>query len=205
MINPPEEQFSPRQALIHQYVDILISRGIEWGVIGPREADRVWERHVLNSVVIDALVGQGPLVDVGSGAGLPGIPLAILRPTLAVTLVEPLLRRATFLEQTVAELGLTDQVTVVRARAEDLGGPGSTSYPTVTCRALAPIARLVGWCWPLVAPGGRIVAIKGRSAADELERDRPALDELGLTASIDVCQAPGSDEPTNVVLIHAAS
>lgn len=203
MPDAAEQVFGARMSLIRQYVDILISRGIAWGVLGPHEAPRVWDRHVFNSVAVEGQIGAGALADVGSGAGLPGVPLAVLRPDLHVTLIEPLLRRATFLEHVVTELGLADQVAVVRSRAEDLAGPGSSRYPTVTCRALAPIERLVRWCWPLVAPGGRIVAIKGRSAADEVERDRQALVSLDLRASVEVCPAPGSSDPTYAVVIQA--
>lgn len=192
-----KELFGADMPLVGRYVDILISRGIEWGVIGPREADRIWDRHVLNSVAVAHLIGAADsVVDVGSGAGLPGIPLAILRPDLSVTCVEPLQRRAAFLELAVEELGLGDRVSVVRARAEELAGPGHLRYATVASRALAPLGRLIGWCAPLMAVGGQIMAIKGRSAAEELNRDRPVLDRWSLTATVIPCPVAGSDEPT---------
>ena len=119
-----------------QYADILAGRGVEWGLIGPREQDRIWSRHILNSVAIASHIPQGAsVVDVGSGAGLPGIPLALVRPDLRITLLEPLQRRAAFLELAVAELGLGDRVSVVRARAED----HHEVYDVVTCRAVADV------------------------------------------------------------------
>lgn len=102
---------------IRQYVDILVSRGVDWGLIGPREIGRLWERHILNSIALESLIPEGCRVaDVGSGAGLPGIPLAILRPDLEMTLIEPMLRRSNFLTEALDELGLDDRVTVVRGR-----------------------------------------------------------------------------------------
>src|SRR5919202_3232006 len=135
-MNAAAEVFGDRLDQASRYVDILLNRGIEWGLVGPREGPRLWERHILNSAALSDLVPQGSSVaDVGSGAGLPGIPLAILRPDLRVDLVEPLLRRVTFLTQAVDELGITDRVTVVRARAEDHRG----AYDVVVARALAPL------------------------------------------------------------------
>ena len=127
---------------IKRYVDILANRGVEWGLIGPREVDRLWERHILNSAALGSLIPQGSRVaDVGSGAGLPGTPLAVLRPDLEMTLVEPMLRRSNFLTEVVDELGLGDRVTIVRDRAEDAG----ISVDVVVSRAVAKLATLVGW------------------------------------------------------------
>lgn len=124
--------FGDSYPLAEQYVDILASRGVDWGLIGPREVDRLWSRHVLNSLAIAPLIGTGATVlDVGSGAGLPGLPLAIHRPDLSITLLEPLLRRANFLTQAVAELGLDERVSVVRGRAEEYRG----RHRVVTARA----------------------------------------------------------------------
>ena len=115
-----EAVFPGAADLAARYVDLLATTGVEWGLIGPRETDRLWERHVFNSAALADLVpADVSVVDVGSGAGLPGIPLAIRRPDLRITLLEPLLRRATFLVQAVESLELTDRVEVVRARAED--------------------------------------------------------------------------------------
>ena len=173
--------FGTSDIAIKQYVDILASRGIDWGLIGPRERDRLWDRHILNSVAIASRIPAGAsVVDVGSGAGLPGIPLAILRPDLSVTLLEPLLRRTNFLTLAVDELGLVDRVQVVRGRAEE----HRATYDVVTCRAVAPLPRLLGWCLPLVAPGGRLLALKGSSAAAEVADARADLKRLKLQASV---------------------
>ncbi len=180
--------FGDRAEVISRYVDILASRGIDWGLIGPRERDRLWDRHVLNSVAVASRIPPGvTVVDVGSGAGLPGLPLAILRPDLSITLLEPLLRRANFLNLAVAELGLADRVEVVRARAED----HRSRYDVVTCRAVAPLPRLLGWCWPLVAPGGRLLALKGGSAADEVRSAKDELRGLRVRASVVGVPVPG--------------
>jgi 16S rRNA (guanine527-N7)-methyltransferase len=190
------ELFGAGAEAIRQYVDILASRGIDWGLIGPREGDRLWERHVLNSVAGAALFPTGAsVVDVGSGAGLPGIPLAVLRPDLRVTLLESLLRRANFLELAVEELGLGDRVTVVRARAEE----HRATYDVVTSRAVAPLPRLVGWCLPLLAPGGRLLALKGSSAAGELADAAGLLRKKRLTGTVHEVPVPTTDETTWVI------
>jgi 16S rRNA (guanine527-N7)-methyltransferase len=166
---PPSEAavvFGDRLALATAYADWLAGPGTERGLLGPREVGRLWERHLLNCAVVGELVPHAVTVaDLGSGAGLPGIPLALARPDLAVTLVEPLLRRATFLEEVVAALGLTG-VEVVRSRGEDLHG--HRTFGVVTSRAVAPLERLLDWSVPLVEPGGTVVALKGASAADEV-------------------------------------
>lgn len=152
-----------------EYVRLLATEGTVRGLIGPREVPRLWDRHLLNSVAIAPLVPAGAhVVDVGSGAGLPGIPLALARPDLTVTLLEPLARRVTFLDECVDALRL-GTVTVVRGRAEE--GPVRRSLggaDVVTARAVAPLDKLAGWCLPLLRPGGRLLAIKGSSAAAEL-------------------------------------
>jgi len=148
------------------YADWLAGPGTERGLLGPREVERLWERHLLNCAVVGEAVPVGVTVaDLGSGAGLPGIPLALARPDLQVTLVEPLLRRATFLHEVVAALGLT-RVEVVRSRGEELHG--RRTFDIVTSRAVAPLERLLGWSVPLVAARGAVVAMKGASAADEV-------------------------------------
>jgi 16S rRNA (guanine527-N7)-methyltransferase len=167
-----------RLPLAQEYADLLATEGVLRGLIGPREAPRLWQRHLLNCAVLGELVPEGASVaDVGAGAGLPGLVLAIARPDLQVTLVEPLLRRTRFLDEVVERLGLNGQVDVVRGRAEDLAGV--VSADVVTARAVAPLERLVGWCLPLVAPGGAIVAMKGASAAEEVADAAPALARLG--------------------------
>jgi 16S rRNA (guanine527-N7)-methyltransferase len=174
----------------------LASRGIDHGLIGPREADRLWERHILNSAAIAPLIPEGSrVVDVGSGAGLPGIPLAILRPDLDVTLLEPLLRRTRFLEDTITELGLRGRVRVLRGRAEDQ----RERFDVVTARAVAPLTRLVPWCAPLLADDGAVLALKGSSAAEEVDAARDQLRHASLAAElIDVTRDSLSD-PSFVV------
>jgi 16S rRNA (guanine527-N7)-methyltransferase len=157
------------------------------GLIGPRETERLWERHLLNcAVVAELLPERGSLVDIGSGAGLPGVVLAMLRPSLEVTLLEPLLRRSVFLEECVAELGLAN-ATVLRARAEEKAA-ARIGADVATARAVAPLGRLVGWAAPLLRPGGQLLAIKGQSAADELAAAMPVLSRLGVR-SAEVLQA----------------
>jgi 16S rRNA (guanine527-N7)-methyltransferase len=169
--------FAGRLPLAEQYVDLLTSAGVERGLIGPREVPRIWERHVMNCAVVVPRVPVGATVaDVGSGAGLPGLVWAIARPDLHMTLIEPLLRRTTFLEEAVEALGL-DHVTVVRARAEDV----NETFDVVTARAVAPLEKLAGWCLPLVRPGGVLLALKGRTAQEEVASSRVSLHKMGAT------------------------
>lgn len=157
---------SDRLDLAVRYTELLATEGVVRGLIGPREAPRLWERHVLNSAVLSDAIPEGVSVcDIGTGAGLPGLVVAIARPDLRMTLVEPLLRRTTFLEEVVTELGL-DGVRVVRGRAEALHG--AETFDVVTSRAVAPLERLLEWSMPLVAPTGALVAMKGRSVHDEI-------------------------------------
>lgn len=174
--------FGDRLPVAERFTALLADTGVSHGLIGPREVPRLWDRHVLNcAVVADAFPKGAVLVDVGSGAGLPGIALAIARPDLAVHLVEPMLRRTTWLEAVVAELGLTS-VTVHRGRAEEFAG--SLSAPFVTARAVARLDKLARWCVPLLEDGGTLVAMKGRSAAEELAEDRGALERLGMVEAV---------------------
>jgi 16S rRNA (guanine527-N7)-methyltransferase len=189
------DQFPP----INRYVDILRSTAVAWGLLGPREADRLWDRHILNSAALSGLIAANNAVaDVGSGAGLPGIPLAVLRPDLRMTLIEPLLRRFSFLTQTVEELGMTDHVTVVRSRAED----HQESYDAVVARALAPLDRLIGWCNPLRARYGVILALKGASANDEIVAANRQLAAAQLDAEILHVRAHPEAGPATVVRLR---
>ena len=166
---------------IERYVDIVADRGISWGLLGSREADRLWERHILNCAAIADLVPEGAgVIDVGSGAGLPGIPLAVLRPDISMVLLEPLLRRANFLTSVVAELDLGNRVEVVRSRAED----HHARYDIVTSRALAPLDRLIRWSAPLLAPSGMILALKGANAVNEVSSMSEELKKRGLEAEV---------------------
>jgi len=181
---------------LNRYVDILRSTGVEWGLLGPREADRLWDRHILNCAALNELIAADRTVaDVGSGAGLPGIPLALLRPDLQLTLIEPLLRRSTFLTQTVEELGLGARVQVIRSRAED----HHQTYDIVVARALAPLDRLIGWCSPLRSPNGIILALKGSSAANEVMAADTELRAAHLNAEVVMAQAHPHAEPATVV------
>lgn len=174
-----ERLFGPRLPLARRYAEHLVTTGVERGLIGPREAPRVWDRHVLNCAVVADLVPDGArVVDVGSGAGLPGIPLALARPDLQIALVEPLARRVDWLDEVVADLGI--DVRVDRGRAEEIAVRRRwEGADVVTARAVAPLARLAGWALPLLLNGGRLLAMKGASAAEEITRDSPAVRRLG--------------------------
>ncbi|MCL3817127.1 16S rRNA (guanine(527)-N(7))-methyltransferase RsmG [Aeromicrobium wangtongii] len=186
--------FSSRLGLAERYADILATDGVVRGLIGPREVPRIWDRHIMNSAVVVPRIPAGATVaDIGTGAGLPGLVWAIARPDLTVTLVEPLLRRTTFLEEAVTSLGL-DNVRVLRSRAEDV----HETFDVVTARAVAALDKLGRWCMPLVSPGGVLLALKGRSAADEIEAATPTLRRLGAT-SIVVATYENGDVPTTVV------
>lgn len=158
--------FSDALPTAEAFAALLATDGIVRGLIGPREVPRLWDRHLLNCAVVTDAVPEGSSVcDIGSGAGLPGLVMAIRRPDLELTLVEPLLRRTTFLTEAVAALGLAN-VTVVRGRAEELHG--KNTFDVVTSRAVAPLDRLSRWSLPLVRSGGEFLAMKGSSAEDEL-------------------------------------
>lgn len=183
---------------ICRYVDILVGRGVEWGLMGPKEAPRIWGRHILNSAALESLIPEGSRVaDAGSGAGLPGIPLAILRPDLHVTLIEPLLRRSNFLTGAVEELGLESRVDVVRERAEDL----KATFDVVTARAVAKLGMLVGWTQGLLGDDGHLLALKGISAEAELTKSQKALQKAGLCGKVLVVRAHPEAEVTHVVRV----
>jgi 16S rRNA (guanine527-N7)-methyltransferase len=192
--------FGDRLPLAIRYAELLATAGVERGLIGPREAPRLWDRHLLNCAVIGEVIPSGSaVIDVGSGAGLPGLVLAIARPDLRITLVEPLLRRAVFLTESIADLELSG-VEVVRGRAEELAG--KLSAPVVTARAVAPLDRLARWCLPLVSAGGRLLAMKGSTAESEvLEHDAALRRAGGGPARIFECGKGVADPPTVVVEI----
>ena len=170
---------SDRLPLIEAYAASLATDGVIRGLIGPREVPRLWERHLLNCAVLaDVIPEEAKVCDVGSGAGLPGLVLAIARPDLVVTLVEPLLRRSNYLTEVTQELDLSN-VEVVRARADELHG--KRSFDVVTSRAVAPLERLLGWSMPLVAPDGRLLAMKGSSISEEIAAAAGVLARLGCT------------------------
>lgn len=195
-----QEVFGARYELAERYEQILATKGIEWGLMGPRETDRLWDRHILNAVALSDLIPKGAIVgDVGSGAGLPGIPLAIKRPDLEMTLIEPLLRRYNFLRETIDELGLGDQVRVERLRAEDC----DEVFDIVTCRAVAPLPKLLKWCTPLFFPDGQLVALKGSSAAAEVEEAQRQLSASGMHAEVRQIRAHADTEPTQAIVVGA--
>jgi len=171
------------------YARLLTEVGTEHGIVGPAEAARIWDRHLLNCGVISRLIpAHCSLVDLGSGAGLPGIVLAILLPNARVTLVEPMARRVEFLAQCVAALGLPN-AEVLRGRGEDLAG--ELAADVVTSRAVAPLDKLAGLSAGLARNGGRVLAIKGASASAELSRARPTLARLGITdARVEIARSP---------------
>lgn len=182
-----------------RYIDILINRGIDWGLLGPREAERVWERHILNCAALASLPKTGARVaDVGSGAGLPGIPLAIARPDLSVVLMEPLLRRSSFLSEAIEELGLGDRVSVVRARAEDV----EDDFDVVTARAVAPLGKLIGWTRPLFGSSGELLAMKGSSAQAEVADAAKVLRKGSLSAEVLEVRAAEGLDATYVVRVR---
>jgi 16S rRNA (guanine527-N7)-methyltransferase len=172
--------FGEALPLAERYVTRLASDGVTRGLIGPREVPRLWERHVLNSAAVAEAVPTGArVVDVGSGAGLPGIPLGLARPDLAVTLVEPMARRVEFLEEAVAELGTRWRV--VRGRAEERSVVSAVGpVDVVTARAVAALPRLAAWCRGLLRPGTLLVALVGARAVAELPAVVPELEAAGM-------------------------
>lgn len=174
---------SGRLAAAERYAAMLADAGVVRGLIGPREVPRLWDRHLLNSALLaPELPRDASVADIGSGAGLPGVVLAIARPDLRVTLVEPLLRRATFLSEVVDELQL-DNVVVRRARAEELHRDADLApgFTVVTARAVAALSKLVDWCMPLVAPPGQLLVLKGSTAAEEVREADARLRHWGCT------------------------
>lgn len=165
-----------RLQLMERYVAHLCDTGVTHGLIGPREVPRMWERHVLNCAVVHPGIAEGRAVaDIGAGAGLPGLVLAIARPDLRMTLVEPLLRRTVWLERIVDDLEL-ENVEVVRARADEVWG--KRSFDVVTSRAVARIGELARWSLPLVNAHGEMFVLKGSSAAAERDEDADILRKL---------------------------
>ncbi|WP_445330515.1 16S rRNA (guanine(527)-N(7))-methyltransferase RsmG [Streptomyces sp. GSL17-111] len=202
LAQPPEKAevvFGDRLPDAIRYAELLADAGVRRGLIGPREVPRLWGRHLLNCAVLSEIVPDGVTVcDVGSGAGLPGIPLALVRPDLRITLLEPLLRRTTFLQEAVELLGL-DHVTVVRGRAEEVLGTLEPVH-VVTARAVAPLDRLAGWGVPLLRPYGEMLALKGDTAEQELTGARSALQKLGVVRTSVVQVGTSVVEPPSTVV-----
>ncbi|MCX5559030.1 16S rRNA (guanine(527)-N(7))-methyltransferase RsmG [Streptomyces sp. NBC_00038] len=193
------EVFGNRFADAVRYAELLAEAGVQRGLIGPREVPRLWERHLLNCAVLSEVVPEGVTVcDVGSGAGLPGIPLALVREDLKITLLEPLLRRTTFLTEVVELLGL-DHVTVVRGRAEEVMGKLQPVH-VVTARAVAPLDRLAAWGIPLLRPYGEMLALKGDTAEEELKIAATALSKLGAVRTSVLHVGEGVVDPLSTVV-----
>ncbi len=195
--------FGDRLSAARRFAEHLVTSGVERGLIGPREAPRIWERHVLNCAVVAELVPAGArLVDVGSGAGLPGIPLALARPDLRIVLVEPLARRVEWLREVIADLELA--VEVQRGRAEEaVVRQRWEGADVVTARAVASLARLAGWSLPLLRPGGLLLAVKGAGAPAEVARDTAVVRGLGGgLPRIEQCGSGVVDPPSTVVVVE---
>jgi 16S rRNA (guanine527-N7)-methyltransferase len=198
-----EQLFGAGLAQARAYAEALATTGVERGLIGPREVPRIWDRHLLNCVAIAELIPlNADVADVGSGAGLPGVVLAIARPDVTVYLVEPLLRRVTWLRETAHALRLAN-VEIIRARAGAVAETHQT-FDVVTARAVAPLPTLVEWCLPLVRPGGEFLAMKGENAGEELVGAEPTLQRFGAKDwSLVVCGAEALETPTTVVRVVA--
>jgi 16S rRNA (guanine527-N7)-methyltransferase len=193
--------FGPRLDLAQRYAEVLAGAGVERGLLGPREVDRLWDRHLLNSAAVSELLDPGErIVDIGSGAGLPGLPLAIARPDLEIVLLEPLLRRSDFLREVVAELGLP--VDVVRGRAEEPWVREQIGEKdAAVSRAVAALDKLTKWSMPLLRTGGRMVAIKGEQAPDEVRQHRRVMEATGaVDVRVVTCGANYLRPPATVVL-----
>jgi len=190
------EAFPQASANLESYANWLATEGVIRGLIGPREVERIWDRHLANCAALVELIPNGAsVIDIGSGAGLPGLVVAIVRPDCQVTLIEPLLRRSEFLQEVATDLRLAN-VTVVRARAEQVKDRRAN---VVTARAVAPLERLLGWAMPLVAPGGELLAMKGSNAAQEIT---DAQGKLG-NYQVEIHQVGQAivDPPTTIVRV----
>lgn len=172
---------SPEKA--DRYADLLKSWGIERGLIGPREGDRIWERHIANCIPVTTLIPEGvKVVDIGSGAGLPGIVIALARPDLSLTLIEPLQRRADFLNEVISILDLP--ITVIRGKSESV----KKSFEVVTARAVAPLPKLLTISWHLVKSQGALLAMKGESAQAEIDATEAKKHSI---TSLKIIELPG--------------
>jgi 16S rRNA (guanine527-N7)-methyltransferase len=196
-----EALFGPALGRARRYAEILAGAGVERGLLGPREVDRLWDRHILNSAAVAELLGSGErIADIGSGAGLPGIPLALARSDLRLTLIEPLLRRSDFLREVADDLGL--EITIVRGRAEDRFVREQVGeMDAVVSRAVASLDKLAKWSVPLLRADGRMIAIKGERAEEEIQEHRRVMASLG---AVDVrvmrCGADYLDPPVTAVV-----
>jgi 16S rRNA (guanine527-N7)-methyltransferase len=197
--------FGPALGLAERYAELLAGPGVERGLIGPRETVRLWDRHLMNCAALAELVPHPTagrsVIDLGSGAGLPGIVLAMLLPDAEIVLLEPMARRVAFLEECVRALGLGNAV-VRRARAEDAAG--ELVADVVTARAVAPLERLAGLALGLARPGGLVLAMKGAGAAEEVARACPVLRRLGARDVAVVHAGSGKVSPPPTVVRFTA-
>ena len=179
------------------FAQTLANDSDELGLLGPRELDKLWSRHILNSAVVAELVSPGDKVaDVGSGAGLPGIPMAIARPDAEFVLIEPMERRSSWMLEVVEDLGLKN-VRILRSRAEDVS---EQDFDIVTARAVAALDKLLKMCVPLLKPGGALIALKGSKAAEEIANSKKLEKKLDISRfEILVCGEKFLPEPTSVV------
>lgn len=197
------EYFGESYPRVEAFTELLADQGVLRGLIGPREVVRLWERHVLNSAAVVPFLGapdhSGTIVDVGSGAGLPGLVIAAMLPQRRVVLVEPMERRTTWLMEAAQACGI-DNVTVVRGRAEEVQDVVEADF--LTARAVASIDKLVKWCAPLLSPTGEMALLKGRSAPDELERAKYVLRKFGLVGTVESADTIARLEATSVVRLR---
>jgi len=185
--------FSERAAQTERYAELLATWGIERGLIGPREADRIWDRHIANCIPVTTLIPKGVTVaDIGSGAGLPGIVIALARPDLRVTLIEPLQRRVDFLNEVISELDLP--ITVIRGKAESV----KSAFAIVTARAVKPLPVLLPMVWPLIASKGALLAIKGESAQAEIDETKAKANTTTTLHTLTV----GELEPARIIEVR---
>ena len=197
-----EQFFGDSLDAVTAFANLLADQGELRGLIGPRELDRLWERHILNSAAVVPFLGEGTIVDVGSGAGLPGLVIAAMLPEREVTLIEPMERRVAWLTEAAEAVGL-DNVRVLRGRAEEFAE--GVVADNLTARAVASIDKLVKWCAPLLADDGHMALLKGRSAADEIERGKYVLRKAKLSAEVREAPTLPGLEPTTVVLLRRDS
>ena len=189
-----------RLSLLEKYAELLATEGVTRGLIGPREVGRLWDRHLVNCALLAPLIPiDATVADVGSGAGLPGLVVAIARPDLRVTLVEPMARRVAFLEEARDRLGL-EGIEVVRVRAEQWSDP--RRFDVVTSRAVASLPKLLGWAMPLVADDGIMLAMKGSAAADEVSAAAAELRRWHARADVVTSAVPGSSITTVVRVVR---
>jgi 16S rRNA (guanine527-N7)-methyltransferase len=200
------ERFGVQAAAdLGRYAERLVTDGVIRGLIGPREVPRIWDRHLLNSIALSELLPTGVrLVDIGTGAGLPGLALACVREDLTVDLVESLQRRTQFLNEVVADLSVAGRVRVTHGRAEDSAVVqlvGSARF--VTARAVAPLDRLSRWAMPLLQVGGELLAMKGASAAQEVSDHSAAIGRArGRVKEVEECGVGWLDQPARVVIVE---